>query len=68
MRTVLDLYQGELFIRCGHHFLTIQIAHDAWRQTKRIRYKATVTKYPGYMPEFKGNLLVIMIPLRYGDK
>jgi hypothetical protein len=61
-RTVLDLHQGSLLIRSGRHKLSIELAKDKYRKTG-ARYKSTVTTYPRTFPRFKGNLLIIQIPI-----
>ncbi len=64
MRTALDQFQGSLFIRSGMHNLKIRVAHDAYRVVDSVRYKCKITEYPPEVPTFKGNLLVIKLPLR----
>jgi len=60
-RTTLDLHRGSLLIRSGRHKLTIELAKDPLR--KGARYRATITSYPRSFPRFKGNLLIIQIPI-----
>jgi hypothetical protein len=61
-RTILDLHQGSLLIRSGSHKLTIELARDKYRKGG-ARYRSTITTYPRNFPRFKGNLLVIQIPI-----
>lgn len=63
-RTVLDQFQGSLVIRSGNHRLAMEVAHDTYRQLYSVRYKCRITKYPQYYPTFRGNLLVIQLPIR----
>ncbi len=63
LRTVLDQFQGDLLIRSGNHRLSIEVAHDAVRRQYNARYKCKITKYPDKFPPFKGNLLVIQLPI-----
>jgi hypothetical protein len=63
-RTVLDQFQGSLVIRSGNHRLAMEIAHDTYRQRHRVRYKCKITKYPTGYPIFRGNHLVIQLPVR----
>lgn len=62
-KTALDSYQGSLLIRSGDHRLLIETAHDAYRVEHGVRYKAKVTRYPAKVPTFKGNLLIIQLPI-----
>lgn len=63
-RTALDQFQGSLFIRSGNFRLHKEIAHDAYRVQYNARYKCTISKYPNYYPRFKGNLIVIQLPIK----
>jgi hypothetical protein len=62
-KTALDAYQGSLLIRSGDHRLLIEPAHDAIRSKYRARYKAKVTRYPTRFAKFKGNLIIIQLPI-----
>jgi hypothetical protein len=66
-KTALDSYQGSLLIRSGDHRLLIEPAHDTIRVKKKVRYKAKITRYPTKFPTFKGNLLVIQLPIYFSD-
>lgn len=66
-KTALDAYQGSLLIRSGDHRLLIEPAHDAIRVKHGVRYKAKVTRYPTRFPKFKGNLIVIQLPISLPD-
>lgn len=67
-RTALDQFQGSLFIRSGNFRLHKEIAHDAYRVQHHARYKCTIAKYPSFYPEFKGNLIVIQLPIKNNKK
>lgn len=62
-RTVLDQFQGSLFIRSGKYRLLLEIAHDSFRVQYKVRYKCKVTSYPDYYPSFTGNLIIIQLPV-----
>jgi len=61
-RTVLDQFQGTLFIRSGRYRLIIEVAHDAFRKQYNVRYKCKITEYPKWIPSFRGNLLILQLP------
>lgn len=63
-RTVLDQFQGTLFLRSGNCRLVLDIAHDAYRVQYKVRYKAKITLYPKDFVPFKGNLLTMVIPTK----
>ena len=62
-RTVLDQFQGQLFVRSGRHRLVMEMAHDAYRKVHSVRYKARITSYPEDYPAFRGNLLTMVLPI-----
>jgi hypothetical protein len=64
MKTVIDTYQGSLFVRCGNLRLTLESSHDAFRVRHNARYKAKITRYPESFPNYTGNLLIVQLPLR----
>jgi hypothetical protein len=63
-RTVLDQFQGSLFLRSSRHRLLIELAHDAYRTKYQVRYKCKITRYPDFLPAFRGNLLTVQLPVR----
>lgn len=63
-RTALDQYQGNLFIRSGKYRLSIEMAHDTYRVQHSARYKCKITEYPEILPEFRGNLVTITLPIK----
>jgi hypothetical protein len=63
-KTVLDQYQGSLFIRSGNYRLLMEIAHDAYRVQHKVHYKCTITSYPNVFPMFRGNLITIKLPIK----
>lgn len=67
-RTVLDQFQGTLFIRSGNYRLIIDVAHDAYRKEHNVRYKCKITGYPRTYPPFKGNLLTIQLPIKQENR
>ncbi|HLP45829.1 MAG TPA: hypothetical protein VK469_07785 [Candidatus Kapabacteria bacterium] len=64
MRAVLDIFQGSLFIRSGNLFMSMKVAHDAYRKQHNVRYKTKIVRYPQWYPTFVGNLLIIALPLK----
>ncbi len=64
MRAVLDIFQGSLIIRSGDLFMSMKVAHDAYRKRHNVRYKTKIVKYPKWYPTFVGNLLIIALPLK----
>lgn len=64
VRTVIDQYQGKLFIRSGHQNLSIEVAHDAYRKQFNCRYKCKIKSYPQNFPKFNGNLITIQLPIK----
>lgn len=63
-KTVVDQFQGKLFIRSGRHFLRIQRAYEPYASRENARYNYVLKVYPDAFPAFKGNLLTISLPLR----
>jgi len=63
-KTVLDQYQGSLFIRSGNYRLLMEMAHDAYRVQFNVHYKCTITAYPEVFPGFRGNLITIKLPIK----
>lgn len=62
-RTVLDQFQGTIFMRSGNCRLIMEVAHDAYRKDYSVKYKCKITKYPKNYPIFRGNLLTIQLPI-----
>jgi len=63
-RTVLDQFQGQLFVRSGRYRLVMEVAHDQFRVRYKVRYKAKITEYPDTFPPFRGNLLALDLPIK----
>jgi hypothetical protein len=67
-KTVLDQFNGTIFIRSGGYRLIMELAHDAFRVQYNVRYKCKITSYPKYFPMFRGNLIVVQLPIRANQK
>ena len=64
VRTALDQFQGTLFIRSGRYRLQMEIASDLFRRRDNVRYRSKITQYPISFPPFRGNLLIIQLPIK----
>lgn len=62
--TVIDLFQGALFLRCGRFFLEIRAAYGAQITDHGARYRCQITEFPTEPFEFLGNMLTIELPVR----
>jgi len=57
-RTVVDQFQGKIVLRSQNYRLVIESAKE-----KRYRYSCKITEYPERYPFFRGNLLVMQLPI-----
>ena len=64
MRTVLDVYRGSVIIRSGNHLVQFEPSHDTYSGLYRVRYKAKLTVMPESLVRFRGNLVIVQIPVR----
>lgn len=61
LKTVIDTFKGVIFIRTGRHKFSIEFSK--FRDHRTARYLCEIKEYPSELPEFKGNLLVLNIPV-----
>lgn len=63
-KIALDQYQGDLVIRSGGHRLLLEHVPLTVRKRAGVGYRVKITEYPAEVPPFRGNLLVIGLPVR----
>jgi hypothetical protein len=63
-RIAVDQFGGTVLIRSGRYRLIMQLADDRTRSDLNVRYRCKVTEYPQSFPRFRGNLIVVQLPVR----
>ena len=63
LRTVVDHFQGSVYLRCGRYFVDIASSYGATSPDRGVRYRCRVTEFPDKPFPFLGNLLTVNLPL-----